>query len=74
MRLGERQLQIKEKLSLYQPAWQAPKGRGSGEEEKRNPPLFSLPHYPLPLSTPATRARGFRKGTHFKMFVRLRSN
>ena len=71
MRLGERQ-SIKKKLSLYQPAWQAQKVRGSREGEKRNPPLFSLPHYPLPLSTPATRAKGFRKGTHFKMFVRLR--
>ena len=74
MRLGERQFKKKKKLSLYQPAWQAPKGRGSGEGEKRDPPLFSLPHYPLPLSTPATRAIGFRTETHFKMFVRLRSN
>ena len=60
MRLGERQLQ-KKKLSLYQPAWQAPKGRGSGEGEKRNPPLFSLPHYPLPLSTPNCGLGAFAK-------------
>ena len=47
------------------------KGRGRGEGEKRerekrkgapshpflpNSPSFSLPHYPLPLSTPATQA------------------
>ena len=34
---------------------------GEGGREKPslpNPPLFSLPPYPLPLSTPATQARG----------------
>ena len=36
------------------------KGRGRGREKPSlpNPPLFSLTPYPLPLSTPATQARG----------------
>ena len=36
------------------------KGRGRGREKPSlpNPPLFPIPPYPLPLSTPATQARG----------------
>ena len=37
------------------------KREGGGGREKPslpNPPLFSLPPYPLPVSTPATQARG----------------
>ena len=30
--------------------------RGGGKEEKRDPPPFLLPPYPLPLATPATQA------------------
>ena len=34
------------------------KGRGRGKEKSaKNPPPFSLPPYPLPLSTPATQAK-----------------
>ena len=33
-------------------------GGGRKKPSLPNPPLFSLPPYPLPVSTPATQARG----------------
>ena len=57
--------------SFTQPAWQAQKGEGrekSAKVGKRkgssfpNPPPFSIPPYPLPLSTPATQAKLYING------------
>ena len=36
--------------------WGREKSAKEGKRGKGNPPLFSLPPYPLPLSTPATHA------------------